>query len=236
MSYIVNNGKRIVNNGGSLSINTTAPRNGLIGEWLFNGNPNDTSDSGNNGTLINSPSLTTDRKNIPNKSYEFLYTNEQYIDMGNNSILQPVNAISISVWIYLYRIDGWMGLVTTNTLTSWSNTPYFLWMDAAKSCVELGITTGSTLKRLKSIDYPVQLYTWTHIVGVYDGSKMMIYKDNQLASQLNVSGNISYSNFNSLKVGAIQQYSYMDGKADALRIYDRALSKNEVTQLYYNYV
>jgi hypothetical protein len=43
------------------------PSNGLVGWWPFNGNANDESGNGNNGT-INGPTLTADRFGNANKA------------------------------------------------------------------------------------------------------------------------------------------------------------------------
>ena len=46
------------------------PTNGLVGWWPFNGNANDESGNGNNGT-VNGATLTTDRNGVANKAYSF---------------------------------------------------------------------------------------------------------------------------------------------------------------------
>ena len=46
------------------------PTNGLVGYWPFNGNANDESGNGNNGT-VNGATLTADRNGNLNKAYNF---------------------------------------------------------------------------------------------------------------------------------------------------------------------
>jgi hypothetical protein len=46
------------------------PSNGLVGWWPFNGNANDESGNGNNGT-VNGATLTADRFGVANKAYSF---------------------------------------------------------------------------------------------------------------------------------------------------------------------
>jgi hypothetical protein len=46
------------------------PTNGLVGFWPFNGNANDESGNGNNGT-VNGATLTTDRFGVANRAYSF---------------------------------------------------------------------------------------------------------------------------------------------------------------------
>jgi hypothetical protein len=60
----------------TLSVTTFAqipsyvPSNGLVGWWPFNGNANDESGNGNNGT-VNGATLTADRFGNSNASYYF---------------------------------------------------------------------------------------------------------------------------------------------------------------------
>ena len=44
---------------------------GLVAYYPFNGNANDEAGGDNNGTLVNGPTLSTDRHNHPNSSYSF---------------------------------------------------------------------------------------------------------------------------------------------------------------------
>ena len=47
------------------------PASGLVGWWPFNGNANDESGNGNNGTVMNGVLLTSDRFNNLNSAYSF---------------------------------------------------------------------------------------------------------------------------------------------------------------------
>jgi hypothetical protein len=83
------------------------PTNGLVGWWGFNGNANDESGNGNNGT-VNSATLTTDRFGNANKAYSFDGVNDQINIPSSNSIANFPNGQSISFWMKIsaYPIDG----------------------------------------------------------------------------------------------------------------------------------
>ena len=57
------------------TIPSYVPTNGLVGWWPFNGNANDLSGNGNNGT-VNGSTLTSDRFGMINKAYSFDGTND----------------------------------------------------------------------------------------------------------------------------------------------------------------
>ena len=52
-------------------INIVIPTEGLVAYYPFNGNANDESGNNNNGTLVNGPTLSTDRFENINKAYSF---------------------------------------------------------------------------------------------------------------------------------------------------------------------
>jgi hypothetical protein len=54
------------------------PSNGLVGYWGFNGNANDQSGNGNNGT-VNGATLTSDRFGNNNSAYSFDGSNTKHV-------------------------------------------------------------------------------------------------------------------------------------------------------------
>ncbi len=82
---------------GYASTNYTLPT-GLLAWYGFDGNTNDYSSSGNNGTPINSPSFTYDKNNIIGCALS-LDGVSQYVDLSKNDPLLNYNdSFSISVW------------------------------------------------------------------------------------------------------------------------------------------
>lgn len=72
------------------------PTNGLVGWWPFNGNANDESGNGNNGT-VNGATLTTDRFGQVGKAYSFDGVSA-FINVLNSTSLQFNNSLTISTW------------------------------------------------------------------------------------------------------------------------------------------
>jgi hypothetical protein len=78
-------------------IQPSIPRVGLVCEWLFAGNANDTSGNGNNG-LVNGATLTADRFGHSGNAYSFDGADD-YIQTLDNAILTQTGPQSISVWL-----------------------------------------------------------------------------------------------------------------------------------------
>ena len=72
------------------------PTNGLVGYWPFNGNANDESGNGNNGT-VNGATLTTDRFGSANSAYSFDGINDYIIANGGDQF--ATTSRTVSYWI-----------------------------------------------------------------------------------------------------------------------------------------
>ena len=87
----------------SLSVEAQVPSyvdtNGLVGWWPFDGNANDYSGNGNNGT-VNGASLTSDRFGSANSAYDYDGIND-YIQVNANSNLDIQNTLSFSFWMWM---------------------------------------------------------------------------------------------------------------------------------------
>ena len=82
------------------------PTNGLVGYWPFNGNANDVSGNGNNGT-VNGATLTTDRFGNANSAYSFDGVDD-FINKNNWSSLNGNQDFSVNFWLKYLPSTGWM--------------------------------------------------------------------------------------------------------------------------------
>ncbi|NTU46678.1 DUF2341 domain-containing protein [Candidatus Roizmanbacteria bacterium] len=145
---------------------------------------------------------------------------------GSFSGISQGGPFTISVWTYF----------NDNSTTSY------------KTVVSLsGKTTFGYVKDFNSFDFGTAngytrvgagtptLHVWEHYVAVYDGNKMFIYKNGALKQSTSgvINGLIT-----SYSIGKCQSCwfggnaAYMNGLIDDLRIYNRALSPQEVSSLY----
>lgn len=76
------------------------PSNGLVGWWPFNGNANDESGNGNNGT-VNGATLTSDRFGNAGKAYSFDGVDDVIIVQDDTTLQIRTGEITISVWALL---------------------------------------------------------------------------------------------------------------------------------------
>jgi hypothetical protein len=80
------------------------PTNGLVGYWPFNGNANDESANGNNGT-VNGATLSADRFGNANKAYSFDGVDD-YITINNTVGNFGTSDFTISLWYLANNLNA----------------------------------------------------------------------------------------------------------------------------------
>jgi hypothetical protein len=83
-----------------------------------------------------------------------------------------------------------------------------------------------------SVPNSVDVNTWQHIVGVFNGSSLALYKNGQLIGTP-ISGSLVHTNLD-LKIGARASISgqYFNGTIDEVAIYSKALNATEIQRQY----
>jgi hypothetical protein len=179
--------------------------------------------------------LTNDRFGNANKAYSFNGINN-YINIGNN--VNP-NQFSVSVWVYQISFTSNQAIVSKIRNESGSHYKNFeVGCMPSSNQIRCIVPNGSTWTELAS-QYTLNELTWTHIVVTYDGSLVKIFK-NGVADATTF--NTTYTNFASetfigarplnLHNGQLTPDIFFNGKIDDTRIYNRAISNTEVTQIY----
>jgi len=218
----------------ALSINAFAqiPTNGLVGYWPFNGNANDESGNGHNGTVTGSV-LTTDRHGTNNGAYYFDGNND-YIYITNSSLVTG-NYVSISLWVYTNGpVDGF-------PIISGNQNEYNIYIHNDSVIVWIMTNTPTPPSPNTSFwtDNGFLPYNqWDHIVLNYDGSNLKMYVNNILSQSIPATGQIWSPQADYLAFGkyflngspsGTQSYK---GKLDDVRIYNRGLNETEISALY----
>ena len=98
----------------SAQVPSYVPTSGLDGWWSFNGNANDISGNGNNGT-VNGPTLTNDRNGNPNGAYYFNGTTD-YISL-NNFFMSSSSAVSDLTYFLEFKINQLPASGSTYTIS-----------------------------------------------------------------------------------------------------------------------
>jgi hypothetical protein len=212
------------------------PTNGLIGWWGFNGNANDESGNGHNGSVSNA-SLTTDRNNVANAAYLFNGSNSK-IEVNANSMFD-IQKVSISVWTFstssgnqkIVSKSNWSNAGSeTFSLNLPSNGDLTLNTKYQSNCVG-GNGWKTPVTNPKPNDYH---NNWHHIVVTYDNTIAKLYIDGCLIKASTSNFPIDICTGGQLKFGAwwANDPAWFQGKLDDIGLWNRALTETEVKSLY----
>lgn len=211
------------------------PTNGLVGYWGFNGNANDQSGNSNNGT-VNGATLTTDRFGNSNGAYSFDGVND-YILVNNNASLCPI-VYSISAWV---KPNGYYinGQDEANYIlgkgVDFNVGHYSLHYNSFNRKARASINTVSNGLYVDS-NSNINLNDWVHLVSTWDGNTLKIYVNGILENSIYSPNNVQGVNSENLYFGTMAGNStwpyWLNGKIDDIAIYNRALTQQEITNLY----
>ena len=209
------------------------PTNGLVGYWGFNGNANDESGNGNNGTVNGSVQLTTDRFGNSNSSYLFPGNSSSYISVPGSQQLQIQSEITISAWILM---DGGEYNARIIQYSDNINSGYAIYAHGNSNISRpltglitnvggLGVGLSSELNSL----------VWNHVCFVANSNGSgKLYLNGILVSTVNGTALNNVNYMGELNIGRIwhSRDAGWGGKLDDIGIWNRALTQQEITQLY----
>src|SRR3989344_1396932 len=231
--------KRLYNLGATSRISTTIRTNptlntGLVGHWTFDGKDittriDDVSGNSNNGGLVLGASGNTATTTVPGRIGQAMAFDgtHDYVTLPNNASLNITGPITMSAWIktsfsgaYQYVISGLTGgspyagygltISPDNKISYWSGA-HAAWVDGS-----------STVNDNK----------WHHITAVESGTTVRFYKDGVADGTASTQQPNSYSDVRKIGIFTDNSQNPFKGSIDDVRIYNRALSADEIKRLY----
>ena len=204
---------------------------GLVAYYPFNGNANDESGNGNDGTVVGHVELTADRHGNTNGAYRFFGEPMNYISVPDNEILH-LNSFTLSAWVYTDAEDYGSGYII-NKGRDITNGSYRLCVRNVGAANMYGGVNDAF------IDEDPSVKTWHMVSGTVEGDKAKFYLDGVLMDERTLSSSFSYSNSEPLVLG-MHYYSGVPsnwaypllGVLDDVRLYNRVLTSAEIRTLY----
>lgn len=218
-------------------------KSGLVAYYPFNGNANDESGNKNN-PIFNNAALATDRFGNKNGAYYFNGKNS-YLQIKNNSQLSPDELTLMAI---IKPMGFYMGICYNNAIIDKGGPDYLRGNYALRftageytngDCYEQSIThqnfVGMTANNgggTSRKNY-VTLNTWYCVVFTFKNGESKMYLDGRLISTESSNGVIGKNN-RDIFIGKKdhEQYPYwFNGIMDEIRIYNRAITGDEVKEL-----
>ena len=215
------------------------PPSGLVSWWPGGGNANDIQGD-NDGTLFNGATFTSGRVG---QAFSF-DGNDDYVEVQNSPNLNPTQQISVEAW---YQPTSFAG----NGTNSIVHKEYFT-HDPPSYQYHLGVTGNLYPNTPASFNFRVAVNgnlvsvvtgsnfwipgNWYHLVGTYDGLEVKLYVNGVLRASTPASGTMTDYGKNVL-LGAFANLNragidYTPGIIDEVSIYNRALTAQEIADIY----
>ncbi len=216
---------------------------GLVAYYPFNGNANDESGNNNNATTVKA-TFIPDRFGKPNSACYFNGKNN-YIRIPDDASLHFKKGFSISAWVMVkgfYEGTCHGNRIIMKGSTDYLNGNYMLTFDDNHSTKGGNCYTNDPDKKRQSFYAPnaapitndyIVTDKWYSLTYTYDGSNALFYVDCKLQGKGTIS-NYNFSNNYDLFFGKMDnsQYPYwFNGLLDEVRMYNRALNKDEILAL-----
>jgi hypothetical protein len=184
----------------------------------------DLSRNGNNGTLTNGPTFSSDNLgSIVFDGVDDVITFSTWEDISGETGVSP---ITMESW---FRVDdtppnsvmGYLGFTSATNIFKFMNTTH-LFLDTYNT------TTSSRTLVNTILNFSNYFGQWVNVCGVSDGNSVKTYFNGNLVSTATITlGDISSLNFS---IGEGMGYYRFIGNNSSCKLYNRALTASEIQQ------
>ena len=204
-------------------------RDGVVAEWHFDGDAKDTSGNGNDGTIYGA--TWVDGKLGKALSFDGV---DDYVEVLDSASLDITDKITIEAWIKPNHIQS------TDYPTIFSKHIGI----SPGAQYQMGLGKNGIGYKIRFCSEPsvgdpcpvgnadIELSEWNHLAITFDGNKVRYYLDGIIDTEFNMDGPLPHYTANIAIGAAPHKRWYFKGIIDEVRIYNRALSEEEIKEHY----
>jgi hypothetical protein len=189
---------------------------------------NDLSGNGNNGTLVNGVGYNSNNRG----SLVFDGIND-YVSCGDQEIFKISSTLTLEAWFRITTYRNWSGIVgKSNSIKG----VYVMQLSASAQRVRFSYNSVSPFTiNIRDGNYPLTTNQWVHSVITYHGTNVHFYINGNFDVSHNI-GSITFDTGSGFPVTLGQDppgtNEFFQGNISVSRIYNRALSAQEIQQNY----
>lgn len=182
----------------------------------------DHSGKGNDGEITGASRVTDDETLKKVLSFDGV---DDYVDIESNSYMNPESAVTILTMAYINNADNYYrffyrGGMILNLESNDAGSKKIRWMFRDEDSVNHTVKTNAGI--------PIQ--KWFQVVATYDGSIQNLFIDGDKQEEENSFSKNIKQELSSVEIGRAGIF-YLDGLIAISRVYDKALSADEVKRL-----
>ena len=181
---------------------------------------NDVSGNTNNGTTRNI-TWTTAGKYGGAATFD---GTSSWVTVNDASTLDLTNGMTVEAWVYPTALgSAWRTVLMKEKP---GGMVYSLYANESTQRAVTQLNIGGELNAWSTTQLP--LNTWSHIAGTWDGATLKMWVNGTLAGSRAVTGTLANST-GVLHIGGNSVWNeWFAGRIDEVRVYNRALSQNEL--------
>ena len=176
----------------------------------------------NHGMCMNETNIIQTKEGIGAGSFDGV---NDYVDCGNDESLNIISAITIEAWVNTNSLED-RKIITRVKGSQWVDRVYQMYVIGGKInwMVYNGLPNG--IIDVKS--GAIETGKWYRVVGTFDSSYVRLYVNNVKYETLNTIGTLTSNPSIHTRIGTWITSNYFHGLIDELRVYNRALSAEEI--------
>jgi hypothetical protein len=216
-----------------LPINVLAVSDSMLGYWKFDDTVSSVPDSSGDGGAADLSSLTPARyfsNNVPGTHFTNTFSLDLNPNTGgkitfaNQSNLKPTQSLSFSIWIKLDQIPGSVRNIGGNYPSVPNNKGFLFQIDS--NYIYFTVGNGSNYA-IAHAPISGNVGNWINLIGIWDqsGQKVTIYLNGSEQTYITWGNSIVYDSTTEFKIEPFP------GKIDDVRLYDRALTASEISDI-----
>ncbi|MDD5397434.1 MAG: LamG domain-containing protein, partial [Candidatus Moranbacteria bacterium] len=213
---------------------------GLVSWWKmdeasWNGTAGEVADAGGNnlnGTAMNSATTALGKNGNGGN-----FNAGSYVDAGASTKFDMTNKLTVSLWFKSNSATQNAGLVSKWTTGAGTNNSFAFSLGADIGANRFGFVVQQSSGGAVINNTPTETYNvgeWTHLTGVADGKFVHVYKNGvEVGTPVAYDGTIKVTT-KKMILGRLREEDAIypfNGMLDDVRVYNRALSPAEVSQL-----
>jgi len=174
---------------------------------------------------------------VPQESGSYLLFNgiSSFVNVGQSSILEPANEITLEAWVYPTAQTAYAQIVGNMWDFATEGGGYSLALDGTSGIffnIKTSSEIGNTFPNLSSGVNTLPLNQWSHVAASYDGTSRKIYINGiEIVSSNSISGNIIYPVSNAVRIGKYQDDNedyFYEGGIEEVRIWKYARTQEQI--------
>ncbi len=179
---------------------------------------------------------TIDRFNNASSALAFSGSILSYVELPDNPLLKPTNAISFSGWVKTNVLTSQYILTTRNPAVSNFEAYCLTIANISGQCkfrAQKGDGMGGTI--IVTGTNSLSAGTWYHLVITIDNNNLNLYTNGSLVATTTLTIPFSYMTNKKVILGGSNEAAFnlpFNGSMDNIRFYNRILNASEVSQLY----